>query len=195
RAIAALERGLAVGRRWNISLYVATLSTAVGSAYARAGLLAEGLELMKRGVEEAAAQNSILGHAARVSWLAEGYLLAGELDDARRLAAQTLEMARNYKEKGQEVWSLHLLGEIAARRPPEHADAERYLLQSHELAEALGMRRAVAFCQLGLGELFAREKRVELAREHLALASKLFHEAGAPALQGRADRALAELGG
>ena len=195
RAIAALERGLAVGRRWNISLYVATLSTAVGSAYARAGRLAEGLELMKRGVEEAAAQNSILGHAARVSWLAEGYLLAGELDDARRLATQTLEMARNYKEKGQEVWSLYLLGEIAAERPTEHAEAEQYFLQSLNLAERLGMRTAIGNCQFGLGELFARAKRFEHAREHLTLASKLFHEAGAPALQGRADRALAELGG
>jgi tetratricopeptide (TPR) repeat protein len=196
RAIPVLERGLAVGRRWSIFLYVFTLAAAVGRAYALTGRLAEGLALLTEGVTEAASKNAALGHAVRLAWLGEGHLAAGEYERAWDRAQEALILSRRYKEKGQEAWTLHVLGQIAARRDPADVEgAERLYRQAMTVAEALGMRPALAHCRLGLGELHSRAKRWGTAREHLEAATAMFRDMGMASLQERAEREVRGLAG
>src|SRR5438128_535386 len=75
-ASVVLERGLAVGRRGSIYLYVYTVAAAVGRVYILTGRVAEGLALIVETVKEAESKNAALGHALRLAWLAEGYLVA-----------------------------------------------------------------------------------------------------------------------
>src|SRR4029453_6870078 len=77
RAMPILERGMDVGRRGSIYLYVFSLIGAVGRVRALPGRLEEGIGMMTEVVEEAASKNSPLGQAVRLRWLAEGLLVAG----------------------------------------------------------------------------------------------------------------------
>jgi len=192
-ASVVLERGLAVGRRGSIYLYVYTVAAAVGRVYILTGRVAEGLTLIVETVKEAESKNAALGHALRLAWLAEGYLVAGEYEPARSVAQNALDLSRRHKEKGQEAWTLHLLGEISRRRDPTDVEgAERFYRQAMTIADGLGMRPALAHCQLGLGELHARAGLRGTAREHLAAAVELFREMGLASMQERAERQLGE---
>jgi hypothetical protein len=191
RATSVLERGMDVGRRWNVFVYVFTLAAAVGRMYAVSGRVAEGLALLQGSVQEAASTDAALGHALRLAWLAEGHLIAGEHEPAWDRAQQSLALARRYREKGQEAWTLQLLGDIAARHAPADVDgAAQFYRDGMSIADALGMRPAVAHCQLGLGELASRAGGRDAGREHLTAAAVLFREMGLTALQERAELQL-----
>ena len=118
RAIPVLERGVDVGRRGSIYLYVFSLVAAVGRARVLTGRPEEGLALMTEVVKEAASKHAALGQSTRLTWLAEGLLIAGRPRRAWARGEEASRLSRRYHEKGQEVWTLHLLGDIAARRDP-----------------------------------------------------------------------------
>jgi class 3 adenylate cyclase/tetratricopeptide (TPR) repeat protein len=189
RAIPVLERGLSVGRRGSIYLYVLSIAAAVGRVRVLSGRVDEGLTLMVDVVNEAASKDAALGHALRLAWLAEGYLVAGEPERAWERAQESLRFSRRYQEKGQEAWTLRLLGEIAERREPsDTGGAERLYRQAMVVAEALGMRPAVAHCHLGLGELYVRTGRPDTGQEHLRAALAAFGDMGVASLEERARR-------
>jgi len=191
RALAVLERGLDVGRRGSIYLYVLTVAAAVGRVYALTGRIAEGVALITGSVKEAESKNAALAHPLRLAWLAEAHLAAGEYEHAWHRAEEAIALSRRYKEKGQEVWTLHLLGEIATRRDPADVEgAERLYRQAMTAADALGMRPAIAHCRLSLGELQVRAKHWDAARKHLEGAAALFRCMGMASLQERAEGKL-----
>jgi tetratricopeptide (TPR) repeat protein len=191
RARAVLERGLDVGRRGSIYLYVLTVAAAVGRVYALQGRIAEGLALIADSVHEAEAKKAALAHPVRLAWLAEAYLAAGEYDHAWQQAEKAITLSRQYKEKGQEVWTLHLLGEIATRRNPADVEGAGDLYrEAMAAAETLGMRPAIAHCRLSLGELHARVKHWDAAQKELGEAAALFRAMGMPSLQVRAEGQL-----
>jgi len=87
-----------------------------------------------------------------IACLSETYLLAGRLEEARQRAAQAVELARQYKQRGNQARALWLLGESMARQAsPEVEPAAGHYRQALALAEALGMRPLQAHCHLGLG--------------------------------------------
>jgi class 3 adenylate cyclase/tetratricopeptide (TPR) repeat protein len=189
RARAVLERGLDVGRRGSIYLYVLTVAAAVGRVYALTGRIAEGLALIADSIQEAEAMNNFLGHPFRLAWLAEAYLAAGEYDHAWQQAEKAITLSRHYKEKGQEAWTLHLLGEIATRRDPTDVeDAEGLYRQALALAEPRGMRPLIAHCHAGLGVLNRRTDKA--ADEHFATATTLYREMGMTYWLERAEREM-----
>jgi hypothetical protein len=102
-------------------------------------------------------------------------VLTGHLEEAQALAAQALDLTRTHQERGNEVYALHLLGDIAARRePPEVTQAEAYYRQALTPAEELGMRPLVAHCHRGLGTLYAMTGQREQARAELSTAIALY---------------------
>jgi len=163
----------------------------VGRVYALTGRIAEGIALIAGSVKEAESKNAALAHPLRLAWLAEAHLAAGEYEHAWHRAEEAIALSRRYKEKGQEVWTLHLLGEIATRRDPADVEgAERLYRQAMTAADALGMRPAIAHCRLSLGELQVRAKHWDAARKHLEGAAALFRCMGMASLQERAEGKL-----
>ncbi len=196
RARSVLERGLDLGRRGSIYLYVLTVAAAVGRVYALTGRVAEGLALIAGSVKEAESKNAALAHPLRLTWLAEAHLAAGEYEPAWQRAEEAIALSRRYKEKGQEVWALHLLGEIALRRdPPDLEGAERRYREAMVAADALGMRPAIAHCRLSLGEVHARSRQWDTARKHLDESAALFRDMGMASLRERAEETLRGLSG
>jgi tetratricopeptide (TPR) repeat protein len=126
-------------------------------------------------VEQQAARGRSRHRALVVTRLSEAYLLAGRLEDARQRAAEAVDLARQYQQRGNEAWALWLLGESTARHAsPEVEPAGGHYRQALSLAEQLGMRPLQAHCHRGLGTLYARQGQPEQARTAPSTAIELY---------------------
>ena len=194
RAIPVLERCLDLCRVYNILLWFPETAAALGCAYAFAGRIAEALPLLEQAEQRGAAMGTMGGHALRVGYVSEAYLLAGRMQEAVQFAGRALDLARAHKERGHEAWALRLLGEIAAHQaPPEIEPAEHHYRQALALAEELGMRPLVAHCHLGLGTLYARTGQREQARAALSTAIAMYRAMDMTFWLPQAEVALAQV--
>ena len=101
----------------------------------------------------------------------------GNLEEASALAERALALSQIHKARGNEAWSLRLLGEIALHgHPSDIIQAQIYYQQALALAGELGMRPLQAHCHLGLGTLYATAGRWEPARAALAAAIALYRD-------------------
>ena len=177
RAIPRLEQALGLCQDWHVLTMLPGQAAALGLAYALEGRVAAGLALGEQGVEQTVASGRARSLAFVVACLSEAYLLAGRLEEARQRAEQAVDLARQYKQRGNEAWALWLLGESTARRAsPEVEPAAGHYQQSLALAEELGMRPLQAHCHRGLGLLYAATSRREQARAELTTAIGLYRD-------------------
>jgi tetratricopeptide (TPR) repeat protein len=175
RAIPVLERAMGLCEEWHIPLFVPRQTAALGLAYALDGRVAAGLAMVEHGVEQQVARDRPRFLAPLVAWLSEACLLAGRLEDAQTRAAQTLDLARQYQQRGKQAWALWLLGESTARQAsPAVEPAAGHYRQALTLAEELGMRPLQAHCHRGLGTLYAATGQQEQARTELSTAIEMY---------------------
>ena len=148
-AIPLLERGLALCKAADVQILLPTSGSTLGYAYALAGRVAEALPLLEQAVELATSLGRVSPLAIQLARLSEGYLLAGGNENAKDLAWQALTLSRDRRERGNEAWTLRILGEIASsRNPPEFDQAENYYRQALALAKELSMRPLQSHCYL-----------------------------------------------
>jgi tetratricopeptide (TPR) repeat protein len=83
-----------------------------GYAYVLSERIPEALSLLQQAVAQDPSRVISAGHARRVAYLSEAYLLAGRRDEAMDLAVSTLTFARTLKAWGNEAYALWLHGEI-----------------------------------------------------------------------------------
>jgi tetratricopeptide (TPR) repeat protein len=132
---------------------------------------------LEKAVDAAASMKRRSDQALWLVHLGEAHLAMGRTDDASSCAEQAIELAGNFREKGNQAYGLRLLGEIAAHSAPLEAEkAEAYYRQAIALAEELGMRPLVAHCHLGLGKLYRRAGKSEQADSHLTTAATMYRE-------------------
>jgi len=194
RAIPVLERAMGLCQDWHIALLLPLQATALGLAYALEGRVAAGLALVEHGVEQQVARGRPRLLAPMVARLSEAYLLAGRLEDAHQRAAQALDLARQYQQRGQQAWALWLLGESTVRQAfPESEPAEVHYRQALALAEELGMRPLQAHCHRGLGTLYAATGQRELARAGLAAALEMYQSMDMTLWLPQVEAALAQV--
>jgi DNA-binding winged helix-turn-helix (wHTH) protein/class 3 adenylate cyclase/tetratricopeptide (TPR) repeat protein len=192
QAIAALERGLSLCRSAQIELLLPAVTAALSYAYALAGRAAEALPLLAQ-VRQTFPPLTPLSSLA-VVWLSAALLHVGNLKDARSLARQALELSQNRQERGNQAWTLQLLGDIAARDAfAEGAQAEVDYQQALALANELGMRPLLAHCHLGLGALYHHLGREGQAQAALLTAMALFRSMDMPFWLPHAETILAQL--
>ena len=113
-AINVLARGFATTE--HVPLLRPPIAADLGLAYARCGRISEGLSHLDAAVESA----TTMGRFSRLPLLlvkcGEIHLLAGEQDEAMRLATAALRLATEQKERGNKVYATHLLAEITAQK-------------------------------------------------------------------------------
>jgi len=180
RALPRLERGLATCRTWDFPSWLPWLASRVGAAFALAGRVAEALPLLEQSVEQATAMGWKADAAPLAARLSEAYLAAGRFQEASSLAARALDLAMEHRRRGDQVWVLRLLGEIASRCDPPQLDrAAGHYRQALALAHELEMRPLVAHCHFGLAKLCQRTgNRDEAQEEHVATARTLYRDMG-----------------
>ncbi len=191
-AIPVLERGVAASAR--APLLHPPLAVDLGLAVAHAGRVDEGRALVEGGVARARALGRVGRLSLLVAHLGTVSCLAGRAEVARELAREALHLAVTRKERGNQVYALWLLGEIAAREGPAgRGRSEDHLRRAMSLADELGMRPMRARCLLALG-LITRDagQRAE-AREILSHASTLLRDMEMTFWLATADKALAAL--
>ena len=129
-----------------------------------------------------------------VTWLSETYLLASRLEEARQRAAQAVDLARQYQQRGNQAWALWLLGESTARQAsPEGEPAADYYLQALTLAEELSMRPLQAHCHRGLGILYAATGQRQQVHSELSTAIELYRAMGMTFWLPQAEEVLAQV--
>ena len=102
-------------------------------------------------------------------------MLAGRLEEAQILAERALALARMHQ-RGNEVYALRLLGDIAARRDPWicRPGYRIHYSQALALAEALGMRPLQAHCHHGSRHPLRHHGQREQARAALSTAVEMY---------------------
>ena len=119
----------------------------------------EALAVLEEALSRAASQGVVMDDSLRLAYLGEARLAAGQRDLARRSPSVPSSTPVSTRERGNEAWALHLLGEIAAQHdPPDVATAEAHYRAAMALATELGMRPLVAHCHLGLGKLYRPDR-------------------------------------
>jgi tetratricopeptide (TPR) repeat protein len=173
-AIPILARGLTISEQ--VPLLRPPIGADLGVAHARCGRIAEGHAHVEHAVERATA----MGRFSRLPLLlvkcGEVHLLAGEQDEAIRLATSALGLATEQKERGNEVYALHLLAEIYTEMSGEATAAERYYREAFTLATELGMRPLAAHSHAGLSQLYGQLGKPQKAREHHLAATAMYRE-------------------
>jgi tetratricopeptide (TPR) repeat protein len=172
-----LERALQVSETATLPFYLPWITCSLGYAHALSHQAAEAFTHLNSGVQHAVSMKVMAYHALWLAYLSEAHMLAGQLDDAQRVAERALEFSHDQKEYGSKAWALRMTGEVASHRdPPEAEKAGKQYDQAITLATELGMRPLVAHCHFGLGKLYRRTGKREQAQEHLATATTMYRE-------------------
>jgi tetratricopeptide (TPR) repeat protein len=195
QAIPSFERGLELCYGWGIQQYRLWLEWGLAYALALSGRIPEALALLERTVGQArSASLTNRNFLNTICWACEVYMLAGHMADAHNLAMQTLTLARKHKERGNEAWTLRLLGHIAMhRKSPQAEPAATYYQQALALANELGMRPLQAHCHLGLGMLHSQTRQAAQARTELSAAIDLYRAMEMAFWLSQAETALSQV--
>jgi class 3 adenylate cyclase/tetratricopeptide (TPR) repeat protein len=169
-----LDRGIAFAREMDLTAWLPMLLCARGTARARSGRVVDGVLMLEEGVQRAGTLRILSRQALRLTWLAEGYLLAGRVDGAADVAEQARRLATEHGEQGYAALAVRMLGETAAQAGKGALAAAHYA-DALARARALGMRPLEALCRLGLGSLPLRGGD-DGAKAHLTEALGLLRE-------------------
>jgi tetratricopeptide (TPR) repeat protein len=172
------DRGLRLAEAHGFITQIPFVLAARGWALCGLGRGDDGVPLLEQGIKVAESSSVLYWHTNLVATLAEGQLLAGDVNRSRDTAARALDLARARGEPGFEAWSLRLLGDVANASRAEAETAERSYRSALTLAKSLRLRPLVAHCHLGLGKLYRRTDKREQARKHLTTATTMYREMG-----------------
>ena len=149
RAIPCLQSALTARAFAESPVGFAYVALHLGYALALSGRTLEGLQMLEQSVAVAESKNFVARHALRLSYLAEIYQVLNRTDEAARVAARALELARTHDERANQAYALHVLGAIALRHGPSK-QAQAHFQAALQMAIDLEMRPLQARCQLGL---------------------------------------------
>ena len=193
RAIAALERSLAICRSEEFSIWIASITSSLGLAYALSGRTKEALPLLEEAVATFKTTKIKASHSLCMANLAEGYLMDSRAEEAMAIAQRAVHLARETNERGVIAWALRVVGDAATHRdPPDAATAEAAFRESLARAETLGMQPTCAHAHAGLGRLYLWLGRRAAARADTSTAIELFRSMDMPFYLQRAEALLAE---
>jgi len=177
QALPWLERAVQLCETKRVLLCLPAAYVNAGWALAWLNRPIEGLSYLERGVTASESMGAKFDLSLSYLAWAEGLLLAGNIQDAKRTADRALELAVASGERGNEAGILRLLAEISASEaPPALPPAVSLYERAKALAGELGMRPLVAHCHRGLGKLHRKTQKLEQAREHLTTATTMYGE-------------------
>ena len=177
QALPWLERAVQLCETKRVLLCLPAAYVNAGLALAWLNRPIEGLSHLERGVTASESMGAKFDLSLSYLAWAEGLLLAGNMQDAKRTADRALELAVASGERGNEAGILRLLAEISASAvPPALGPAVSLYERAKALAAELGMHPLVAHCHLGLAKLSQRTGQRDEAQKHLSIATTMYRD-------------------
>ena len=197
RAVEVGERAMALPgmRDHTVLQWSASIGWPLAGALVRAGQLERGTRLIEEVIAACDARGLRSAESFSGSLVAEAYLLAGRLQDARRVAADAVHTAAARHESGYLANAFWVSGLIelqsgAGAREP----ARRFLSDALAIVRERGMRPLEAKVLLALGQLERNAGAYELAVQHLAAAHALAQAMSMPYWSARIAEEMQVLG-
>ncbi len=160
-------------------------------AWCRAGELDKGIETLAALVPVVRAGRVVVMEIFGAMALSEGYLLAGEYDQARQTAEELRELAERC---GARVWlgvAYRLLGQIALET--SLMEAGTFFEKSIAISKEIKAENELALACAGLGRLHKKQGEISKARQFLTQALKTFERLGTMIEPDKVRKELAEL--
>jgi serine/threonine protein kinase/predicted ATPase len=144
------------------------LGTALrGWAVGSRGLIADGVEFVRAGLEGARAAGSEIHHAMLLGWLAEMSAALSRPDEGLRLLSEARATAECHEERYWEAELYRLTGELLLAAGAEAADAEWHLQRAVQIARAQEARSLELRAVMSLARLCQRRGEPEKGCELL----------------------------
>ena len=180
RALPLLERTMVICQDQDADLprLFIMLAGSLGETYILSGHVADAASLLTQALEKTTATQTLVGFRTFCNLpLGMAHMLDGRLEEAHTLAEQSLVLAREREERGNEAYALRLLGDIAIHRhPPDFQQAKLHYQRALTLANELGMRPLQAHCHRGFGNLYSYTNQIEQARAELSTAIDMYRD-------------------
>jgi tetratricopeptide (TPR) repeat protein len=168
------------------------LSHAVlASARCRTGEPQKGIESLLSVVQMCKAQGNVSLNVSFLPMLAEGYLLAGDFDEAKQTAQEGVELTERCGAKWCQALACRLLGEIALETNPD--EARLNLEKTIEITQEIKAENELALAYAGMGRYYKQQGNVQEARKYLTDALEIFERLGTLLEPDKARNELAEL--
>jgi tetratricopeptide (TPR) repeat protein len=174
-----LERAQGLSREQGLANPLVWATAALGATHVVDGYPSTGVPLIEEALALAASNEDVQGYALWSTWLGEGHLAAGRLEDAGAVARTTLDFAVGHRELQHQAYALRLLGDVAASAGRSQAvEAEAHYRDAVALSVDIGMRPLQAHCHLGLAKLYRRVGRLDEARAELTTSVEMLRDMG-----------------
>jgi tetratricopeptide (TPR) repeat protein len=188
-AIRHLEHGVMLARTTGTRNMFGAAGHLLAMGYALAGRVAEAVTLYEEASD--ALSQLVVARSWILAGLAEVWLLAGRAAEVRTLAHTAFDLSETQREGVWAVRAMQVLGHVYAHgESPDVAAAEDWYHRALIRANELSARPFVGHSHLGLGTLYAKTGKRELAVEHLAAAAALYREMEMTFWVDRADARL-----
>jgi DNA-binding SARP family transcriptional activator len=195
KALAPYERALEVCRAWHLRTRIPSFYGVMARIYAQVGREAESIALHRAAKAEDDAMGRSGRRASRTLGLGRAALLAGQLEEASRLAEQALDRAREVGQRADQSNAWKFIADIAVRRePPDLETAEQACRKAIGLSVELESRPFEARCRLDLGAVHRRQGRPDEARVQVSRAMAMFRAMGMSGPLAQAETELTLLG-
>jgi tetratricopeptide (TPR) repeat protein len=192
-AVDAGDRAMALpGMRDHTMLqWSATVGWPLAAALVRAGQINRGVCLIEEVIAACDARGLRAGEAFAGGLQAEAYLLAGRLDDARRVATDAVRISAERHESWCEANASWISGLVELQSGASaHAPARRVLSNALTIATERGMRPLQAKVLLALGQLERSAGAYGPAAQHLGAARTLAQALAMPYWSAHIDEEL-----
>jgi tetratricopeptide (TPR) repeat protein len=129
---------------------------------------------MEKADEETGLIGRKAGQSLRIAWHGHVNLLAGRIDEAKKLAEKAFELSAESREDGHHAWALKLLGDVAAKSSDNQA--EILYGQALALSRKLEMIPLQAHSSFALGQFYFHNGDATRGRSEFARALGLYRE-------------------
>ena len=123
--------------------------------------------------------------------LSEGYLLAGEYENAGQTAEECLELAVRFGARTYIGWTHRLLGEVSLTTEVEKAFS--YFEKSIVISKEIKAENDLALSYSGLGRYHKQQGNIKQARHYLTEALEIFERLGTLLEPEKVGKELADL--
>ena len=172
-SLVSLEHGYQIARSAQISFLIPVLSTSLGYAYALAGRIDEGIELLTKAVGFSQFAKFPYGVAWSTVYLGFAKFLAGCPEGVNQQARNAIDLASSHRYRAVEA-TAHRLMACVHQHSGELRAAEASYLDAISIASELGLRPELAHCQSGLSQIYDRLGRADEADRLRDAASALY---------------------